>query len=109
MEYNINSDITADQGREFKADTASGLMLYGKTNICVKGDMQVLGKNVPIKFKEKRKLYPESCKIKTGSAFLLVIIKSDWLFCKPGISAALIVNANLTANRHWYYVCYLTP
>lgn len=56
MGYNVESDLGGEQEGEFKADIESGLLLHGKTNISIKGYIQILGKNVPVRFRVKKEI-----------------------------------------------------
>ena len=56
MGYDVTSDLNGDQEGEFKVSMIYGLLLYSKTTTSVKGDIQVMGKNVPIKFKVKKEI-----------------------------------------------------
>ncbi len=53
---NINADLKGTQEGEFEVDTQTGMLLNGKSSATIKGSLQLMGREVPITIKMKRKV-----------------------------------------------------
>ncbi len=54
MGYGVASNLKGEQTGTFAVDTATGMLMKGKTKASVEGTVQVMGRNIPITIEMKR-------------------------------------------------------
>lgn len=53
---NINADLKGTQEGEFEVNAQTGMLLNGKSSATIKGSLQLMGREVPVTIKMKRKV-----------------------------------------------------
>jgi hypothetical protein len=56
MGYNVSTDLKGEQNGEYEVDIKSGMMLNGKISSETNGNVQVIGRDVPLKIKVEIKI-----------------------------------------------------
>jgi hypothetical protein len=54
MGYDVTTNLSGTQSGEFKASVLTGLVMYAKSKTSISGDLQLLGRNVPVTIKVKK-------------------------------------------------------
>ena len=54
MGYDVTTSLSGTQSGQFKLDISSGLIIYSKTSTSINGNLQLFGKDVPVKIKVKK-------------------------------------------------------
>ncbi len=54
MGYDVTTNLSGTHSGEFEANVRSGLVMYTKSKTSISGDLQLLGRNVPVTIKVKK-------------------------------------------------------
>lgn len=54
MGFDVTTNLSGTQSGRFKADVSTGLVMYSKSNTSITGNLQLMGKEVPVKIRVKK-------------------------------------------------------